>query len=197
VATEPPTEPPTEPAQPEGGAAGGNRDRLIFLGVLGAAAIIALIVVLVTGGDDNSSSSSTFDPNSITKPKVEVPDGPPPKTLQSDDITVGDGTEAQAGDTLTMQYVGVNYDDGKEFDSSWSAGQPFTFQLGAGNVIPGWDQGIVGMKVGGRRQLIIPPDLGYGAQGSPPTIKPNETLVFVVDLLDVQPPGAATTTPTP
>jgi peptidylprolyl isomerase len=173
-----------------------KRDQLIFLGALGVAAVIAVIVVLVTGGDDNSSSSE-FDPSSITKPKVEVPDGPPPKTLQTKDITVGEGDEAQAGDTLTMQYVGVNYDDGKEFDASWDRGEPFTFQLGAGSVIPGWDQGIAGMKVGGRRQLIVPPDLGYGAQGQPPTIKPNETLVFVVDLLDVQPPGAATTTPTP
>ena len=90
-----------------------------------------------------------------------------------------------------MQYVGVGYSNGKEFDSSWSAGQPFTFQLGSGWVIPGWDQGIEGMKVGGRRELIIPPDLGYGEQGQPPAIKPDETLVFVVDLLDVQPPGAA------
>jgi peptidylprolyl isomerase len=174
-----------------------KRDQLIFLGVLGAAAVIAIIVVLVTGGDDSSSSSAAFDPNSITKPKVEVPDGPPPKTLQTKDITVGSGDEAKAGDTLTMQYVGVLYDNGKEFDSSWSRDQPFTFQLGAGSVIPGWDQGIEGMKVGGRRELIIPPDLGYGAQGSPPTIPPNSTLVFVVDLLDVQPPGAATTTPSP
>jgi peptidylprolyl isomerase len=173
-----------------------KRDQLIFLGALGVAAVIAVIIVLVTGGDDNSSSSD-FDPSSVTKPKVEVPDGPPPKTLQTDDITVGEGTEAEAGDTLTMQYVGVLYDNGKEFDSSWSSGQPFTFQLGAGSVIPGWDQGIQGMKVGGRRELIIPPDLAYGAQGSPPTIPPDSTLVFVVDLLDVQPPGAATTTPTP
>jgi peptidylprolyl isomerase len=174
-----------------------KRDQLIFLGVLGAAAVIAVIVVLVTGGDD-SSSSATFDPNSISKPKVEVPSDPPPKTLQTKDITVGTGATAAAGDTLSMQYVGVNYADGKEFDSSWDRGEPFTFQLGAGSVIPGWDQGIVGMKVGGRRQLIVPPDLGYGAQGQPPTIKPNETLLFVVDLLDVQPPGASTTpAPTP
>ena len=89
-----------------------------------------------------------------------------------------------------MQYVGVNYADGKQFDASWDNGQPFTFQLGSGQVIQGWDQGIAGMKVGGRRELIVPPDLGYGAQGSPPTIEPNETLVFVVDLLDVQ--GGAT-----
>jgi peptidylprolyl isomerase len=174
-----------------------KRDQLIFLSVIGAAAVIAVIVVLITGGDDSSSSTTTFDPNSITKPKVEVPDGPPPKTLQTDDITEGEGAEAQPGDTLTMQYVGVNYSNGKEFDASWDSGQPFTFQLGAGSVIPGWDQGIQGMKVGGRRELIIPPDLGYGAQGSPPDIPPNETLVFIVDLLDVQPPSAAAPTPTP
>jgi peptidylprolyl isomerase len=171
-----------------------NRDRLIFLGVLLVGVIIAVIVVVATGGDDNGSSSSSSVDTS-TKPTVEVPDGPPPTTLQIDDIVVGDGAEAKAGDTLSMQYVGVNYADGKEFDSSWSSGQPFTFQLGGGQVIPGWDQGIEGMKVGGRRQLIVPPDLGYGAQGQPPVIKPNETLVFVVDLLDVQPAGAAPTGP--
>ena len=124
-----------------------------------------------------------------------MPDGPPPKELEIEDITEGSGAEATAGSTLTMQYVGVNYSNGEEFDASWDAGQPFTFQLGAGWVIPGWDQGIEGMKVGGRRELIIPPDLGYGAQGQPPAIKPNETLVFVVDLLDVQPPGAAPAPP--
>ncbi|MFI5123224.1 MAG: FKBP-type peptidyl-prolyl cis-trans isomerase [Vicinamibacteria bacterium] len=139
----------------------------------------------MTGGDDGSSSSDASVDTS-TKPTVEVPDGPPPTTLQVDDIVVGDGAEATAGDTLTMQYVGVNYADGKQFDASWDNGQPFTFQLGGGQVIPGWDQGIEGMKVGGRRELIVPPDLGYGEQGSPPAIKPNETLVFVVDLLDVQ-----------
>ena len=102
-----------------------------------------------------------------------MPDGPPPKTLQIDDITEGDGAEAKAGDTLTMQYVGVNYSNGKQFDASWDNGQPFTFQLGAGSVIPGWDQGIQGMKVGGRRELIIPPDLGYGAQGSTARHRPE------------------------
>jgi peptidylprolyl isomerase len=190
VATEPaePTE-PTEPA-PKGG--GGNRDRLIFLGALAVAGIIALVVVLATGGGDNSSSATGTDQSAdtSTKPKVEVPDGAPPTTLKTEDIVVGDGAEAKTGDTVSMQYVGVNYADGKEFDASWDRGQPFTFPLGGGQVIPGWDQGIVGMKVGGRRELIIPPDLGYGSQGQPPTIKPNETLVFVVDLLDVQPAGA-------
>lgn len=151
---------------------------------------LIVAVVVATGGGDDSDSASTAD---LTKPKVEVPDGPPPTDLQVTDITEGDGAEAVAGDTLTMQYVGVSYSTGKEFDASWGSGQPFTFQLGAGNVIPGWDQGIAGMKVGGRRQLIIPPDLGYGAQGSPPDIKPNETLIFIVDLLDAQPPSAATT----
>ena len=163
-----------------------KRDQLIFLGVLGVAAVIAVIVVLVTGGDDSSSSSSEpFDPSSISKPEVKVPDGAPPDTLQSDDITEGTGTEAKAGDTLTMQYVGVNYSNGKQFDASWDNGQPFTFQLGAGMVIPGWDQGVAGMKIGGLRKLTIPPELGYGAGGYPPVIPPNSTLVFEVELLKV------------
>jgi peptidylprolyl isomerase len=119
------------------------------------------------------------------KPKVTVPDGPPPKQLQTRDIREGTGRAAKAGDDLTMDYVGVSYSTGKEFDSSFTAGQPFDFTLGQGAVIPGWDEGIEGMKVGGRRHLIIPPDMAYGAQGRPPDIKPNETLVFVVDLLAV------------
>lgn len=119
------------------------------------------------------------------KPKVTVPDGPPPKQLQTRDIREGTGRAAKAGDGLTMDYVGVSYSTGKEFDSSFTAGQPFDFTLGQGAVIPGWDEGIEGMKVGGRRHLIIPPDMAYGAQGRPPDIKPNETLVFVVDLLAV------------
>ena len=85
-----------------------------------------------------------------------------------------------------MNYVGVAYSTGKEFDSSFDSGQPFPFTLGAGEVIPGWDEGLEGMKVGGRRQLTIPPDLAYGAQGSPPVIKPNETLIFVIDLLSAK-----------
>jgi len=165
-----------------------KRDQLIFLGILGVGAVIAVIVVLIAGGGDDSSSS---DVDTSTKPTVEVPDGPPPKDLEVNDIVEGDGPEAAPGDTLTMQYVGVKYSDGKQFDASWDTGQPLTFQLGSGQVIPGWDQGIAGMKVGGRRELIVPPDLGYGAQGSPPAIGPNETLVFVVDLLDVQSGAAA------
>ncbi|MGZ5330770.1 MAG: FKBP-type peptidyl-prolyl cis-trans isomerase [Solirubrobacterales bacterium] len=102
-----------------------------------------------------------------------------------EDIEEGDGAEAKSGDTVSVNYVGVLYENGEEFDASFNTGQPFEFQLGAGNVIPGWDQGVEGMKVGGRRQLIIPPELAYGAQGSPPDIPPNSTLVFVIDLLSV------------
>ncbi len=87
---------------------------------------------------------------------------------------------------MTVQYVGVLYKDGKEFDSSWSRNEPFPLTLGAGEVIPGWDQGVEGMKEGGRRELVIPPELGYGEAGFPPAIPPNETLVFVVDLVEVQ-----------
>lgn len=166
-----------------------KRDQLIFLGGLLGAAVIAVIVVLIAGGDDGDSTTAAAAED-LTKPTVEVPDGPPPEELQVTDITEGDGEEANAGDTVEVQYVGVSYSNGKEFDSSWDSGQPFTFQLGAGSVIPGWDQGIEGMKVGGRRELIIPPDLAYGKQGSPPAIKRNETLVFVVDLLAVNPPAA-------
>jgi peptidylprolyl isomerase len=101
------------------------------------------------------------------------------------DLIVGTGPEAKAGDTVTVNYVGVLYRGGKEFDASWKRKEPFTFELGAGKVIKGWDQGVVGMKVGGRRELIIPAELGYGAAGSPPTIPPNSALIFVVDLLAV------------
>jgi peptidylprolyl isomerase len=102
------------------------------------------------------------------------------------DLKPGSGPAAQPGQNVQVQYVGVSYANGRQFDASWDRGEPFTFQLGAGQVIPGWDQGVAGMKVGGRRQLVIPPDLAYGEQGSPPAIGPDETLVFVIDLLAVQ-----------
>ena len=158
-----------------------KRDQLIFVGILAVGAIVALVIVLATGGDDEESSETA-----LTKPEVEVPEGPPPKELEVTDLTEGEGPEAQPGDTVSVQYVGVNYSDGSEFDASWDTGQPFEFQLGAGAVIPGWDEGVVGMKEGGRRQLVIPPELGYGRQGQPPDIPPNETLVFVIDLLELQ-----------
>ncbi len=120
-----------------------------------------------------------------TKPAVDVPEGPPPKELETEDIVEGEGEAAKAGDTLTMQYVGVSYSTGQEFDASWDQGQPFIFELGAGDVIEGWDEGLVGMREGGRRQLIIPPDMAYGATGQPPVIGPDETLIFVVDLIEI------------
>jgi peptidylprolyl isomerase len=119
------------------------------------------------------------------KPTVAVPSGPPPKGLVTKDLIKGTGKAAAAGSTVTVNYVGVLYKGGKEFDSSWKRNQPFTTALSSGNVIDGWVKGIPGMKVGGRRELVIPPNLAYGKAGSPPTIPPNATLVFVVDLLSV------------
>jgi peptidylprolyl isomerase len=120
-------------------------------------------------------------------PKVRVPSGSPPKQLQTKDLKQGTGATAKAGDQVSVDYVGVAYSTKKEFDSSFQAGrEPIPVTLGAGQVIAGWDEGIVGMKVGGRRELIIPPDKAYGAAGRPPDIGPNETLVFVVDLVGVE-----------
>jgi peptidylprolyl isomerase len=118
-----------------------------------------------------------------TKPTVTVHTGAPPSTLVTKEIVKGTGPEAKAGQSVSVNYVGVLYHGGKEFDSSWKRSEPFTFTLGKGQVIKGWDQGVAGMKVGGRRELIIPAELAYGKTGSPPTIPPNAPLVFVVDLL--------------
>lgn len=139
-----------------------------------------------SSGEDTSSSQQAEAPGKKTKPTVKAPNGAPPKQLVTKDLEEGSGAEAKAGDSVSVQYVGVNYKTGKEFDASWSRGEPFTFTLGAGEVIPGWDEGIEGMKVGGRRELIIPPELGYGPAGAPPAIPPNETLIFVVDLEAVE-----------
>ena len=132
-----------------------------------------------------TATASTPKPPSplARKPQVSVPSGPPPTRLVTKDLIKGSGPAAQSGGNVTVNYVGVLYKGGKEFDSSWSHGQTFPFKLGQGSVIPGWDQGVVGMKVGGRRELIIPPKLAYGKQGRPPKIPPNSTLVFVIDLL--------------
>ena len=116
-----------------------------------------------------------------SKPTLTIPDGAPPCKLVSRDILKGTGAEAKAGATVTIQYLGVSWSTKKQFDSSWDRGQPATYPLG--QLIPGWQQGIPGMKEGGRRLLVIPPELGYGANGSPPDIGPNETLVFVIDLI--------------
>jgi peptidylprolyl isomerase len=122
-----------------------------------------------------------------TKPKIKVtPDNPtPPGKLVIKDLHKGKGKAAKPGDTVTVQYVGSLYRNNSVFDNSWDRGKPFPFQLGQGQVIPGWDAGVKGMKVGGRRELVIPPEQAYGAKGSGP-IGPNETLVFVVDLLNVK-----------
>jgi peptidylprolyl isomerase len=121
-----------------------------------------------------------------TEPKITVPKGPAPTKLVVKNIIVGTGAVASSGDELTVDYVGALYKNGSIFDASWShggpKGVPFQFKLGAGQVITGWDQGVAGMRVGGRRELIIPPSLGYGEAGSPPKIPPNATLVFVIDL---------------
>jgi peptidylprolyl isomerase len=121
------------------------------------------------------------------KPEVSVPDGEAPSyQLELEDIEVGDGDEAVAGKIVEVHYVGVSWKDGSQFDASWDRGDTFKFGLGKGQVIQGWDQGVAGMKVGGRRRITIPPMLGYGKRGAPPVIGPDETLVFVVDLIGVR-----------
>jgi peptidylprolyl isomerase len=157
--------------------------------------ILACLAVAIVGcGGDEASSRSSGDSSASTaadsstapptKPKVEVPNGAPPTKLESRDLVQGDGAVARAGDEVTVQYVGVDYRSGKQFDASWDRGEPFTFPLGAGEVIQGWDQGVQGMKVGGRRELIVPPKLGYGSRQVGP-IAANSTLIFVVDLISV------------
>ena len=125
-------------------------------------------------------------PAASDKPQVTVPDGPPPDGLQVEDLVPGDGPEATSGRRCTMHYVGVAWSTGTQFDASWDRGSPFSFGLGAGEVISGWDQGVAGMKVGGTRVLTIPPEMGYGARGAGGVIPPNATLVFDVELLGVR-----------
>ena len=162
------------------------------------AAALALVAAGCGSSNDKTSSTSSAAPAQSTttaatpapakarpKPKVKVPSGKPPKKLVIKDLIPGTGQAAKAGDPITVNYIGVDFANGKPFDNSYDRGQPFPFQLGGGQVIPGWDRGLVGMKVGGRRELVIPPSLAYGPQGQPPVIKPNETLVFVVDLLSI------------
>ena len=122
----------------------------------------------------------------MDKPEIDFPEGPPPSELEITDLTEGDGPEAQAGQTVSVHYVGVAHSTGEEFDASWNRGAPLEFRLGVGMVIAGWDLGIAGMRVGGRRRLTIPPHLAYGDRGAGGAIKPGETLIFVVDLMDVR-----------
>ena len=124
--------------------------------------------------------------SSQSKPSVTVPEGDPPAELVIDDLVAGDGDEAAAGQRVNVHYVGIAWSDGQQFDASWDRNEPFSFRLGAGEVISGWDRGVAGMRVGGRRQLTIPPDLGYGSRGAGGVIKGGETLIFVVDLLGLR-----------
>ncbi|MFP5283003.1 MAG: FKBP-type peptidyl-prolyl cis-trans isomerase [Actinomycetes bacterium] len=119
------------------------------------------------------------------KPEVDFPESPPPTELAVTDLSVGNGPEAKAGDRVLVHYVGVAYSTGEEFDASYNRGTPLDFRLGAGRVIPGWEEGVAGMRVGGRRRLIIPPHLAYGDRGAGGVIQPGETLIFVVDLVGV------------
>ncbi|MDQ6686828.1 MAG: FKBP-type peptidyl-prolyl cis-trans isomerase [Actinomycetota bacterium] len=120
------------------------------------------------------------------KPEIDFPEGPPPTDLEITDLTEGDGAVATSGRSVSVHYVGVAHSSGEEFDASYNRGDPLDFRLGVGQVIAGWDQGVQGMKVGGRRRLVIPPDLAYGDRGAGGAIAPGETLIFVVDLVDVR-----------
>jgi peptidylprolyl isomerase len=173
------------------------------------AAVAALGLAACGDGDDDSGGSGSADPaqdesssqssdtgteteaapdlaDTSVKPVIDKPSGVPPRKLVKEDIVKGKGPGAKPGDIVIVNYVGVSFSTGDEFDSSWDSGQPFPVQLGAGKVIVGWEKGLVGIKKGGRRKLTIPPELAYGAGGAPPSIAPNETLVFVIDALDIQ-----------
>lgn len=119
------------------------------------------------------------------RPTISIPDGDPPRELEVEDLVVGDGPEAGSGMVVSVDYVGSSWSSGREFDASWNRGSTLDFGLGAGQVIAGWDQGVAGMRVGGRRRITIPPHLGYGSAGAGGVIAPNETLVFVVDLRSI------------
>jgi peptidylprolyl isomerase len=121
----------------------------------------------------------------MEKPEIDFPDGPPPADLEITDVVEGEGAEATAGSTVRVHYVGVAHSSGEEFDASYNRGAPLEFRLGVGQVISGWDTGVQGMKVGGRRRLVIPPHLAYGDRGAGGAIQPGETLIFVCDLVSV------------
>lgn len=144
-------------------------------------AALAALALAACGGEGSPAGGD----GERGKPAVTVPGGDPPGELQVTDLVVGTGAEAVAGTTVTVHYVGVAWSTGQEFDASWDRDEPFIFPLGSGRVIQGWEQGMPGMKVGGRRRLVIPPDLAYGEAGAGGVIGPNETLVFVIDLLEV------------
>ena len=166
--------------------------------------LLLLVVLVACGDDDNGEPAAKATPektseepspsaqrealkDTSTKPVIPKPSGSPPRKLVKQDIVKGKGPGAKAGDTVTVNYVGMNFSNGVEFDSSWDSGAAFPVQLGAGTVIEGWDKGLVGMRKGGRRMLTVPPELAYGPEGYPPTIAPNETLIFAIDLVAIKP----------
>jgi peptidylprolyl isomerase len=180
--------------------------RLLRL-VLTLIAVVAVLSATACGDDDDGggsggdtaaqedtgteTSTSPADAeealkDTSTKPVIPKPTGSPPRKLVKEDIVKGTGPGAENGDMVVVHYVGMNFSNGQEFDASWDTGAPFPVELGAGRVIAGWDKGLVGIKKGGRRKLVIPPELGYGAQGYPPSIPPNETLVFVIDAIAIE-----------
>jgi len=166
-------------------------------------AVLAAVALGACGSDEGDPAAETTQAKSTeqpsparqrealediaARPHIPKPTGSPPRRLEKEDLVKGKGPPAKPGDTLTVNYVGVTFSTGEEFDASWDRGQPFQFVLGRGDVIPGWDRGMVGMRKNGRRMLTIPPELAYGRDGSPPLIGPNETLVFVVDLIALKP----------
>jgi peptidylprolyl isomerase len=174
--------------------------RPMLRSVLALIAVVAVLGIGACGDDDDSAApaqeqtaanTQTTPPedalkDTAVKPEIPKPTGTPPRRLVKEDIVKGKGPGAKPGDTVTVNYVGVNFSNGQEFDSSWDSGASFPVQLGAGMVIEGWDKGLVGIREGGRRMLTIPPEMGYGAEGYPPDIPPNETLVFVVDAVSIE-----------
>jgi peptidylprolyl isomerase len=180
--------------------------RLLRL-VLTLVAVVAVFGLAACGDDDDSSggggsgdqeaqdTGTQTSPSpaeaaealkdTSTKPVIPKPTGTPPRKLVKEDIVKGKGPGAKRGDTVVVNYVGLNFSNGREFDASWDSGATFPVQLGTGSVIAGWEKGLIGIKEGGRRKLVIPPELGYGAQGYPPDIPPNETLIFVIDAVSI------------
>ena len=167
--------------------------------------LLLLLALGACGGDDGGTSTAktsattsktTEEPSpsalrkalkdTATKPVIPKPAGSPPRRLVKEDIVKGKGPAAEPGDTLTVNYLGVAFSTGKQVDASWDRGRPLAVPLGAHKVIQGWERGLVGMRKGGRRMLTIPPELGYGSEGYPPSIAPNETLIFVVDAVSVK-----------
>jgi len=175
--------------------------------VLALIAVVAILGLAACGGDDDDAGDRASSADTATRetqttatspaeaekeledtskrPVIPKPTGTPPRRLVKEDIVKGKGRGAKPGDVVVVNYVGMNFSNGQEFDASWDRGEPFPVQLGAGNVIPGWEKGLIGIKKGGRRKLTIPPELGYGAEGSPPAIPPNETLIFVIDVVSI------------